>query len=341
MERNEIAAICISGDLSLEQYLVIKKNKIDFKGILQPRIPFISEKIQKKIFSEKEKVEKILGNNSRFIFYEDKEYPQLLKEINNPPLVLFYHGDISLLKYEVKIAIVGSRNASDYGLNYTEKFAKELSEYNIVIISGMAAGIDGRAHKGALKEKGKTIAVLGSGINVPYPSCNRNLYNEICNSGLVISEYLPDTPPYKQNFPRRNRIVVGLSKGLLVTQAAFKSGSMISAKLASEFNRDVFALPGKGVCHILGNGPGNCSHGADVKGLCGLKHGRDKGRCVGITGKGSQGCQKGGVQVHISLDLTSQSMHVIKNRFPKILLTDDMQVGFFHNHLKADFVGVG
>lgn len=244
MERNEIAAICISGDLSLEQYLVIKKNKIDFKGILQPRIPFISEKIQKKIVSEKEKVEKILGNNSRFIFYEDKEYPQLLKEINNPPLVLFYLGDISLLKYEIKIAIVGSRNASDYGLNYTEKFAKELSEYNIVIISGMAAGIDGRAHKGALKEKGKTIAVLGSGINVPYPSCNRNLYNEICNSGLVISEYLPDTPPYKQNFPRRNRIVVGLSKGLLVTQAAFKSGSMISAKLASEFNRDVFALPG-------------------------------------------------------------------------------------------------
>ncbi len=244
MERNEIASICISGDLSLEEYLQVKKNNLDFKGILQPRIPFIKEKKQKRIISEKEKVEKVLRENHKFIFFEDKEYPKLLKEINNPPLVLFYEGDISLLQYEIKIAIVGSRSANDYGLNYTEKFAKQLSEYNIVIVSGMAAGIDSKAHRGALNEDGKTIAVLGSGVNVPYPSCNRNLYKEICNKGLVISEYLPDTPPYKQNFPRRNRIVVGLSKGLLVTQAAIKSGSMISAKLASEFNRDVFALPG-------------------------------------------------------------------------------------------------
>jgi len=244
MERNEIAAICLSGDLTLDDYVNITKYDISYKKILSSRIPFLRGKKQNKIVSEKEKTEKVLNNNQNFLFYGDKEYPDILKQINDPPLVLFYKGDISILKNDMKIAIVGSRNANDYGLKYTEKFSRQLCDYNFVIVSGMAAGIDGMAHRGALKGNGKTIAVLGSGINVPYPASNRNIYYDICKKGLIVSEYIPDTPPFRYNFPRRNRIVVGLSKGVFITQAALNSGSMISARLASENNRDVFALPG-------------------------------------------------------------------------------------------------
>lgn len=171
----------------------------------------------------------------------DEEYPKLLKEIYDPPFILYYQGQLP--KEEICIGIVGSRTPTTYGKQIAENMAEELAKFNFVIVSGAAKGIDTKAHTGALK-KGKTIAVLGCGLDIIYPKENKQLLEAIAQNGAVISEYPLNTLPKPGNFPARNRIITGLSKGILVVEAAKKSGSLITAEFALSEGRDVFAIPG-------------------------------------------------------------------------------------------------
>ena len=177
------------------------------------------------------------------ITIKDKEYPKQLKNIPNPPKQLYFIGNIELLNKN-SIAIIGTRNASENGKRLASKFSKELVAQGIVTVSGMAKGIDAEAHRSTIEAGGKTIAVLGNGLNHIFPPENTNLYQEIIKSGgLVVSEYLPNTPPSSNLFLERNRIVSGISIGVLVVEAAYRSGTSVTAKLAKEQDRKVFVLP--------------------------------------------------------------------------------------------------
>ena len=175
---------------------------------------------------------------------EDDIYPQCLKEISNPPLKLYYKGNLDLLKDERLIAVVGTRNPSSYGKLCCEYMVKKMSCANITIVSGFAKGIDSIAHKTSLLTGGKTIAVIASGLDIIYPASNLSLYREIEEKGLILSEYEAGVKPFKFNFPQRNRIIAGLSKGIIVIESKDRGGSLITADLALEFNRDVYAVPG-------------------------------------------------------------------------------------------------
>ncbi|NLM26591.1 MAG: DNA-protecting protein DprA [Clostridiaceae bacterium] len=189
-----------------------------------------------------ETMEKIALNNIDVITLEDNTYPELLKNIADPPVCLYVRGDIR--RDEISIGVVGSRRASGYGLSTTRKISSELAEYGICVISGMARGIDTAAHQGALSSGGRTVAVFGCGLDVVYPPENRRLMERIIGNGAVVSEYPPGTIPAPHHFPVRNRIVSGMSIGVLVVEAGEKSGSLITAQLALEQGRDVYALPG-------------------------------------------------------------------------------------------------
>ena len=183
-------------------------------------------------------------DDNSLITLADAHYPQALLEIPDPPPILYAKGDLSCLSMPA-IAMVGSRNASVQGEKNAEEFAYALSEQGFAIVSGMALGIDGAAHRGALKNKnGKTIAVVGTGLDIVYPAKHRELAHKIVEQGLVISEFAIGTPSRPENFPRRNRIISGLSLGCLVVEANTQSGSLITAKCAAEQGREVFAIPG-------------------------------------------------------------------------------------------------
>ena len=191
-----------------------------------------------------EKYEKyILKNDIKIINISDDNYPVKLKNIYAPPITIFAKGDISLLNSK-SIAIVGSREPSKYGIYVAEKFSKELSKEGIAIVSGLAKGIDTFAHVGALSSFGKTIAVLGSGIDVVYPKENAKYYREISEKGLIISEYIVGTAPESKNFPQRNRIISGLSDGVLVVEARKNSGTMITTDFALEQGKELYVIPG-------------------------------------------------------------------------------------------------
>ncbi len=182
----------------------------------------------------------------KIITLQDNDYPKLLSEIYNPPPVLYYKGDLNLKK-DFTLAIVGTRKHSNYGQQAASTFSQELAQNNITIVSGMALGIDSISHHACLEAGGKTIAVLGSGLDYKniYPSSNRGLSERIVKSGgAIISEFPPETKPLRYHFPQRNRIISGLSLGTIVIEAGIKSGSLITAYLALEQNREVFALPG-------------------------------------------------------------------------------------------------
>lgn len=172
-------------------------------------------------------------------------YPKLLKETLSPPAVLYCKGDIKLLKTTC-VAVVGTRRMSKYGREITYKFTYDIANAGITIVSGLADGVDSEAHRATLDAKGKTIAVLGSGVNNCYPATNQPLYDKILsNGGLIISEYKPNDKVMPFHFPARNRIIAGLSKGVLITEATEKSGSMHTKEYALESNRDLFVVPGR------------------------------------------------------------------------------------------------
>lgn len=188
-------------------------------------------------------INKLNVNNIKLITYYDDKYPETLKNIPDPPPVLYVKGNEDILN-EMGISVVGSRYCTYYGRQMSQEFSARLSEMGFTIISGMARGIDSQAHRGAISINGKTIAVLGSGLDVIYPKENRTLYEEITKKGAVISEFPLGTQPFKQNFPQRNRIISGLGIGVLVVEAGVKSGSLITASLALEQGKEVFAIPG-------------------------------------------------------------------------------------------------
>jgi DNA processing protein len=173
----------------------------------------------------------------------DDEYPRALLEINDPPPILYVRGNAALLR-RASIAIVGSRNATPQGRSNAESFARTLSLAGLTVVSGLAAGIDAAAHRGALAGPGSTIAVLGTGADIVYPRSNEALAQEIAVQGALISEFALGTPPLAAHFPRRNRVISALARGCLVVEAAVQSGSLITARLAAEQGRDVFAIPG-------------------------------------------------------------------------------------------------
>lgn len=194
--------------------------------------------------------------NNHIVTLADSDYPQALLNIPDPPLLLYVKGRLDLLNRSA-LAVVGSRNATPQGIHNAEAFAKSLSDAGLCIISGMAHGIDAAAHRGALPQAASTIAVIGTGIDRIYPASNAALAREIAVRGCIVSEFAIGTPPIANNFPRRNRLIAGMARGCLVVEAARQSGSLITARLAAEAGREVFAIPGsihspqsKG-CHAL------------------------------------------------------------------------------------------
>ena len=208
----------------------------------------IGDKIAREIISLKDGkiIEKELNlikkNNVEILTLDSADYPELLKTIYDPPPVLYMKGSLKNTGYP--IAVVGSRMPTTYGKTVTEKMSRELVSRGFIIVSGMARGIDTIAHSTVLKAGGNTIAVLGCGLNRVYPQENYRLMEEISLKGAVLSEFPMNTPPYRENFPVRNRIISGLSLGTLVIEASDKSGALITAKQALEQGREVFAIPG-------------------------------------------------------------------------------------------------
>jgi DNA processing protein len=182
-------------------------------------------------------------HNGELVTITQENYPELLHHLHDPPSVLFTHGNPDLL-HMPQLAIVGSRHASRGGIETTQQFAHYLAQHSISITSGLAQGIDSAAHQGALNAGGNTIAVLGTGLDRVYPANNRELAHQIAQHGLLVTEYLPGSKPAAGHFPRRNRIIAALTSGVLVVEAALKSGSLITARLANELGREVFAIPG-------------------------------------------------------------------------------------------------
>ena len=192
----------------------------------------------------KKELELIRTRGVKVVTFLDNDYPKNLKNIYDPPVALYVKGKI-LPRDNLAIAIVGSRLASFYGLQTAERFAFELASRGVTIVSGLARGIDSASHKGALKAKGRTLAVLGSGIANVYPEEHIELAEEISGKGAVISEFPMMTIPDKGNFPKRNRIISGLSLGVICVEAADRSGALITCDIALEQGREVFAVPGK------------------------------------------------------------------------------------------------
>ncbi len=221
----------------------------------------LSNKVSSKISEEKDNInpakelDLLAWNKVRVLTINDESYPENLKTIHDPPPVLYFKGNI-IEKDKNSISIVGSRKATYYGKMVAENLSKDLALAGLTIISGMARGIDTAAHRGALSANGRTIAVLACGINLIYPPENRRLAKEIEESGAVITEFSFSTLPERQNFPRRNRIISGLSLGTVVVEATEKSGALITADFALEQGREVFAVPGN-INSSLSNGTHN------------------------------------------------------------------------------------
>lgn len=187
----------------------------------------------------------LAGDASRqLLTLGDADYPAELLQIEDPPLLLHLEGDPVALRHPLRLAMVGSRNPTPQGADHARQFARALAEAGACIVSGLALGIDGAAHEGALDAGGCTLAVVGTGLDQVYPKKHQALARRIAGQGLLISEYPLGTPPLAPNFPRRNRIISGLSQGVLVVEAALQSGSLITARQAAEQGREVFAIPG-------------------------------------------------------------------------------------------------
>ncbi|MCD4721283.1 MAG: DNA-processing protein DprA [Desulfobacula sp.] len=213
------------------------------------RVDKISAKIIKGITNHKafqdiakKELDLIFKKNIKIITLTDSSYPVLLKQIIDPPPFLTYLGKLD--NTSPCISVIGSRTATSYGLSTSENLSYKLAKKGFQIVSGLARGIDAMAHKGALKAQGKTIAVMGSGLNKIYPRENTGLFKAIAQKGTIFSEFKINTDPFPSNFPIRNRIIAGLSCGSIVVEAAKRSGSLITARLATEYNREVFAVPG-------------------------------------------------------------------------------------------------
>ncbi len=209
--------------------------------------PETIESIIKREFHEKadEELERVKAARRRILLLDDGSYPALLREIDDPPITLYVRGDWQACFDQPCVAVIGSRMCSTYGENAAEMLSRDLASRGICIVSGLARGIDTAAHRGAIRGQGRTMAVLGTGIDGVYPKENAKLIAQILDAGgAVVSQFPLGTPPLKDNFPYRNRIISGLSLGVLIIEASERSGSLITARLAMEQNREVMAVPG-------------------------------------------------------------------------------------------------
>ncbi len=232
-------------------------------------------RIDDKIKRKYDLVEKL---NIKIVPYYSPAYPAWLKTIEHFPPVLFIRGEIKL-EDEVAIAVIGTRGATVYGKGIAEKFAGEFVQAGVTVVSGMARGIDTAGHRGALKNNGRTIAVFGCGIDICYPSENKKLMDEIIKNGAVVSEFPLGTPPLAQNFPKRNRIVSGLSKAIVAIEAKEKSGVMNTVNWALNQNKDVYAIPGNiyskassGTNRLIKEGAITITSAEEVLESLGVKH---------------------------------------------------------------------
>ena len=189
-------------------------------------------------------IERLEALGAQVITLADEAYPELLREIYDPPIALYVKGDLTAALSQPSIAVVGSRRCSTYGTNAANFLARELAAHGVTIISGLARGIDGAAHRGVLEVGGKTVGVIGTGMDVNYPKEHKKLSEEMAVNGAVVSEFPLGTPPLAQNFPYRNRVISGLCLGVLIVEASEHSGSLITARLATEQGREIFAVPG-------------------------------------------------------------------------------------------------
>jgi DNA processing protein len=211
----------------------------------------IDRSVARKIISERDfeediqlQLSRLNKSEARIVTFWDKDFPENLKKIYDPPVMLFIRGELSSSdKYSV--AVVGTRNPTTYGKHVAEKFAAELAEHGIVVVSGLARGIDTISHTTTVRSGGRTIAVLGSGVDVIYPSENKRLAEQILVGGAIISEYYMGSKPDAVNFPRRNRIISGISLGTILVETDVNGGAMITASFALDQNREVFAVPGQ------------------------------------------------------------------------------------------------
>lgn len=248
--------------------------KNDFKKIIGPAITekFISFRSS---FDLQNYADKLNNKKVSYVTINDKEYPQNLKQIKNPPFVLYCMGQVKLLNQDTNtkfIGVVGTRKVTQYGQEVTEMITEELVAGGCVIVSGLATGVDAIAHRTTIDNKGRTIAVLGCGVDVCYPSSNQQVYdNIIANGGLIVSEYPLSQLPTKGSFPSRNRIIAGLTDAIIVTEGAEDSGALITAEFAIEFDRKVFAVPGpitsqlsKGPNSLIGKGAKLVTGGKDI-----------------------------------------------------------------------------
>ena len=235
-----------------------KKEKVDLSGDKAREIS--------------EAIEKARGIGAGIITYIDPEYPEELKKLSSPPAYLFYKGDISLLKYPVKVTVVGSRKATAYGLNAANSMAMEIASDNVVVISGGARGVDSAALTGAMRAKGKVICVVGTGIDSVYPPENKRLFDSIVeNGGVIITQFPVGMGPLGQNFPIRNSTMTALCDSVLVVEADYNSGSLITASRAVEMGKTLFAVPGnidspnsRGTNELIRDGALVALSGADV-----------------------------------------------------------------------------
>ncbi|QQK07687.1 DNA-processing protein DprA [Miniphocaeibacter halophilus] len=252
MDRNIVLflnAIGIS-NRNIQKILKLFNSYKDFKSNykLLYELDNIDKRTVKKIinnidFNISDYIKRIKKLNVNIVFYDDDNYPKNLRFIDDYPLILYYRGTLLEDDY-LGVSIVGARKCTSYGSWACSKIAKELSYYNIPIISGLAYGIDKIAHETALQNNNRTIAVLGNGIDIIYPKNNYKVYNEILKNGAIITEYPLGTQPLGYNFPYRNRIISGIGQGVVVIEAMEKSGTLITANYAAEQGKEVFALPG-------------------------------------------------------------------------------------------------
>lgn len=235
------------------------KELYDAKQKVLEQIPILTDHEKERIQAARGRTEELekdleycMQNGISLAVWQDTFYPAKLQNIYNPPYGLFYRGKFP--DWEKKtVAIVGARNCTYYGKVTAEQIGQELAAAGIVVISGMAAGIDGAAQRGALRSRGCTCGVLGCGVDICYPPGNRKLYGQLIEEGCVLSEYPPHTKPLAMNFPQRNRIISGLSDSVLVVEAREKSGSLITVDFALEQGKDVYAVPGR-ICDLSSQG---------------------------------------------------------------------------------------
>ena len=230
----------LSEHASVEQLVTLSRSDLRAAGLSDEKCAAITAPAQKDIDAALRWLD---DDHHHLVAWGDPHYPEMLSQIPGPPLVLYVNGDVDALHLPA-LAMVGSRNPTRGGIRNAHDFAAHLGAHGMVIASGMAQGIDAAAHQGALDGGGRTVAFLGTGIDRVYPAANRQLAHAIAEQGALVSEYRLGAPPERWHFPERNRLISGLSLGTLVVEAARRSGSLITARLAAEQGREVFALPG-------------------------------------------------------------------------------------------------